>query len=77
MITFEVFDAAAPQLREGKLVTRTIFEQALLLYNQKEFKEAKQLFTKCLQLNPTDKVANIYRQCCRECNQTTAIRITI
>lgn len=51
---FEVFDADAPELRKSKLVTKTKFEQALLLFNQKKCQEAEQLCSECLCFNPRD-----------------------
>jgi class 3 adenylate cyclase len=63
---FEVFDADPPEIREGKLITKTAFEQALLLYNLQKIREAEQLFTHCLRLNPMDKAAKIYRQRCTQ-----------
>jgi class 3 adenylate cyclase/GAF domain-containing protein len=57
---YEVFDADAAEIREGKLVTKKEFEQAILLYNQGAFKDAAQGFQACLDINPRDKVAQIY-----------------
>lgn len=62
---FEVFDADSPALRDAKLATKTQFEQALVLYYQNDFTDAKKLLAECLQANPEDKVAQIYWQRCR------------
>jgi class 3 adenylate cyclase len=62
---YEVFDADAAEIREGKLVTKKEFEQALLLYNQGAFKEAAQRFEDCLQINPEDTVTQIYLERCQ------------
>ncbi|MEG3840850.1 PAS domain S-box protein, partial [Microcoleus sp. herbarium14] len=65
MVTiYEVFAADPPQLRQKKLETKTIFEQALVFYNSNRFIEATRLFSACLQINPGDKVAQIYIQRC-------------
>ncbi|MEG4573130.1 PAS domain S-box protein [Microcoleus sp. N3A4] len=65
MVTvYEVFAADPPELRQKKLETKTIFEQALVLYNSDRFVEATKLFSECLQINPSDKVAQIYMQRC-------------
>ena len=65
MVTvYEVFAADPPQLRQKKLETKTIFEQGLVLYNSDRFVEATRLFSACLQINPKDKVAQIYIQRC-------------
>ncbi|HEY9607541.1 MAG TPA: CHASE2 domain-containing protein [Allocoleopsis sp.] len=57
---FEIFDADPPELCEGKLATKTIFEQGLFHYRMQAFKEAMQLFQDCLKMNPKDTVAQIY-----------------
>ena len=65
MITvYEVFAADAPELRQKKLDTKTIFEQALVLYHTNRFIEATILFSECMQYNPADNVAQIYMQRC-------------
>ncbi len=63
---FEVFDADPLQLRQGKIVTKTLFEQALMLYYLRSFKEAWRLFTDCLKINPGDKVVQTYLQRCQK-----------
>ena len=57
---FEVFDGDAPQIKEGKLGTKTIFEEGLFLYYQHSFKAAAQRFEEVLRINPKDTVAQIY-----------------
>lgn len=57
---FEVFEADLPEAREAKLATKAIFEEAVSLYNLKDYQGAKQGFDKCLRINPLDKVAQIY-----------------
>ncbi|MEB3828152.1 CHASE2 domain-containing protein [Phormidium sp. CCY1219] len=57
---FEVFDADPIELREGKLITQSIFEEALLHYSHQHYAEAHRLFQKCLRINPGDSVARIY-----------------
>jgi adenylate cyclase len=61
---YEVFAADPPDVREKKLETKTIFEQALVLYHIERFVEATKLFSRCLQQNPGDNVAQIYLQRC-------------
>ncbi|WP_422398717.1 AAA family ATPase [Trichormus variabilis] len=63
---FEVFDADSPELREGKLMTRLIFEEALLLYNNCSFREAAERFKDCLRCNPGDRVSQIYVERCQQ-----------
>ena len=59
---YEVFDADPPSLREGKLITKSLFEEALQLYNQGLYRQAARFFQKCLRINPGDKVSEIYLQ---------------
>jgi adenylate cyclase len=61
---YEVFDADAPDIKQGKLETKTIFEQALLLYNLGSYLEAAHLFQNCLNVNHQDNVARIYLKRC-------------
>ena len=63
---FEVFDADPPHLREGKLATKTIFEQGLVLYNMGEFEEARDLFDRCCRHNPGDRASTIYLERTRQ-----------
>lgn len=67
---YEIFDADPPKLRESKLVTKTAFEEALLLYHLHSFNEAAQLFEDCLRLNPEDTVAQIYLERCQRLDNT-------
>ncbi|MFP4300118.1 MAG: PAS domain S-box protein [Spirulinaceae cyanobacterium] len=62
---FEVFDGDPSPLREGKLATKTLFEQALLMYSLKSLGSAYNLFQQCLRLNPGDRVVQIYLERCR------------
>ncbi len=57
---FEIFEADQPEIREGKFVTKSDFEQALLFYNLGNFTEAAQRFQAVLSINPADTVAQIY-----------------
>ncbi|MEG5000309.1 AAA family ATPase [Microcoleus sp. B4-D4] len=63
---FEVFDADPPETYEGKLDTRTRFEEALILYHCQKLRDAERLFAECLRHNPTDKAAQIYQQRCTQ-----------
>jgi Adenylate cyclase, family 3 (some proteins contain HAMP domain) len=48
MVTvYEVFAADPPELRQKKLETKTMFEQALVFYNINRFAEATKLFSAC------------------------------
>jgi class 3 adenylate cyclase/DNA-binding NarL/FixJ family response regulator len=62
---FEIFNADPPELRAAKLATKTVFEQALVLYYTNDYLRADKLFAMCLQQHPADTVAKLYRQQCR------------
>jgi len=66
---FEVFDADPPETYEGKVATRTLFEEALILYHWQKLRDAERLFAECLRRNPTDKAAQIYQQRCTQLDQ--------
>ncbi|WP_197047496.1 PAS domain S-box protein [Planktothrix serta] len=57
---FEVFDADLPEIKAGKLATKTIFEEAVSFYNLQNYQEAIEKFEACLILNSTDRVAKFY-----------------
>ncbi|GET39785.1 adenylate/guanylate cyclase domain-containing protein [Microseira wollei] len=62
---FEVFDGDDPQIKQGKLATKSMFEQALFLAYRHCFSEAALLFQDCLRINPSDTIAQIYLQRCQ------------
>jgi hypothetical protein len=63
---YEVFDADLPEVREGKLTTRSDFEQGILFFYLNNFKDAQVLFERCLNIHPGDTVAQIYLDRCHE-----------
>ncbi|HAX80724.1 MAG TPA: diguanylate cyclase [Cyanobacteria bacterium UBA11372] len=62
---FEVFDGDDPQIKERKLATKSMFEEALFLSYRHAFREAALLFQDCLRINPSDTIAQIYLQRCQ------------
>ncbi|HEY9711572.1 MAG TPA: hypothetical protein V6D48_25410, partial [Oculatellaceae cyanobacterium] len=54
-----------PKLRTNKLITKTAFEEALLLYRLHSFRKAAKLFEEVLNFNPEDRVAQIYLKRCQ------------
>ena len=62
---YEVFDADPPEIRKAKLVTKTAFEEGLLLYYRDRLSDAAQRFSECLRVNPEDKVAQHYLKRCQ------------
>ena len=57
---YEIFDADESENKQGKLATKDIFANAVFLYEQNEYTQAKKIFEECLQQNPLDTVANSY-----------------
>ncbi|NEP13244.1 MAG: ammonium transporter [Symploca sp. SIO2C1] len=63
---FEIFDADEEKIKDKKLITKTTFEEACLLYSQNCFSEAAQLFKNVLKIIPDDKITQIYLKRCQE-----------
>ena len=63
---FEVFEADEPNLGDGKRVTKTSFEQAMMLYHLGNYKRTALLLERCLQICPGDQVAQLYLDRCRQ-----------
>ncbi len=61
---YEVFDADSQEVREGKQRTLKQFSEALTYYEMGNLEEAQKLFQTCLDINPNDRVANIYDDRC-------------
>ncbi|MEG4281679.1 adenylate/guanylate cyclase domain-containing protein [Microcoleus sp. A006_D1] len=59
---YEVFEADAPEVKEGKLATLPVFLEALYNYAAAKHQEAAELFADCVRKNPQDKVAQSYLQ---------------
>ncbi|NEP01700.1 MAG: response regulator [Symploca sp. SIO2E9] len=71
---FEVFDGDETAIKEGKLATKKIFEEAVLLYHRQSFQKAAQLFENCVQLNHQDLAAKLYLERCQQ--QNDAMKLT-
>jgi hemoglobin-like flavoprotein len=63
---YEIFDADIPETKRGKLATKDLFAQGLSLYRQQKFIAATELFSQCLNLCPSDQVAQIYFDLCEQ-----------
>ncbi|MCK5877707.1 MAG: HAMP domain-containing protein [Candidatus Marithrix sp.] len=57
---YEVFDADISEDKQAKLATKEIFANAVFLYEQNEYTQAKKYFEQCLQQNPSDTVVKNY-----------------
>ena len=62
----EVFDADPPAIKQGKLATLALWQEALWLYNQGNLADAGQLFADCWRLNEGDRVARMYFNRCQQ-----------
>ncbi|QIZ72015.1 ATP-binding protein [Oxynema aestuarii] len=63
---FEIFEADPPEMKEKKLVNKTVFEKAVLFYHFNWFYQAAQGFQQYLELNPGDRAAEIYLDRCEK-----------
>jgi two-component system sensor histidine kinase ChiS len=61
---FEVLNGDAEDLKALKMQTKCQFEEAIVVYFQKDCDRALQLFESILEINPTDKAAQLYQQRC-------------
>ena len=66
VVVYEVFDADLPEILSAKLENLPVYNEAMLLCERKEFREAGKLFEECLRTNPSDPVARIYLKRCRD-----------
>ncbi|MEG4441261.1 adenylate/guanylate cyclase domain-containing protein [Microcoleus sp. AT9_B5] len=66
VVVYEVFDADPPEILSAKLANLPVYNEAMLLCDRKEFREAGKLFEDCLRTNPSDRVARIYLKRCRD-----------
>jgi class 3 adenylate cyclase/CheY-like chemotaxis protein len=57
---FEVFDGDYELVKELKSATKLMFEQAVCLFHGGVYTKAEQLFKECLQINNSDRVAQVY-----------------
>ncbi len=62
---YEVFDADAPELKAKKLANMSLFAEALEFYQQGKLAESASLFTKYLEINQGDRVAQNYWKRCQ------------
>ena len=61
---FEVYDSEPATIVELKNKTKTAFETSLLLYSQKKFAQANEIFQEILQINPQDRATKMYIERC-------------
>jgi len=61
---FEIFQTDPPQIRELKQQTKTLFEEGILLFNNKKFYAAYQIFQEIQTINLHDKAASLYINKC-------------
>jgi len=63
---YEVFDAEHPVVREKKLATLGIFQEAIALYQFECIDKAILLFQKCIEQDPQDQTAKVYLKRCED-----------
>ncbi|WP_017718872.1 response regulator [Kamptonema formosum] len=63
---FEVFDADPPHILALKHQTRSLFELGILLYHEKNLRQAFEIFHEILQLNSSDRAAAFYVKRCEQ-----------
>ncbi|MEB3336301.1 MAG: adenylate/guanylate cyclase domain-containing protein, partial [Leptolyngbyaceae bacterium] len=63
---YEVFDADPPDLKQRKIATQPLFEQAIAHYQLYAFEKAESLFQECLIQNPQDRVLRTYIDRCQQ-----------
>ena len=64
IIIYEIFSNDPENIQALKFASKTDFEQAIVLYQIKEFEKAKHLFKKCLTRFPDDKPVQLYIERC-------------
>ena len=62
---YEIFSGDPENIQALKFASKTDFEQAIVLYQIKEFEKAEQLFNKCLTRFPEDKPVKLYVERCK------------
>jgi hypothetical protein len=63
---FEVFDADPDDLRDAKLATKTMFEEAWSLFGSNDLGGAARLLRDCLRVSPEDRVAQLFLERCQQ-----------
>lgn len=63
---FEIFETDLPQLQALKQQTKTLFEEAIILYNANKIASAYQIFKEIRQINSQDKAASFYIKMCEQ-----------
>lgn len=63
---YEVFDSDHPVVKEKKLATLEIFQEAIAQYQFEQIDKAILLFKKCIEQNPQDQTAKVYLKRCED-----------
>ncbi|MFE4107286.1 AAA family ATPase [Almyronema epifaneia] len=63
---YEVFDADPPEVLTAKNATRSLFEQSLVAYAERNWRVAAQGFEACLRQNAADQIARLYLGRCQQ-----------
>jgi len=63
---YEIFDAELTSVLALKDQSRNNFEEGFVLYHCEEYQYAQIFFENVLQVNPNDKAAQVYLECCQK-----------
>jgi adenylate cyclase len=63
---YEIYEADAPEIFEGKIRTATIFQEALRLYEMQDYTQALKKFEDVLEICPEDGAAKFYIGKCKK-----------
>ena len=64
IVVYEVFNADPPEVKDKKLATMDLFNNAYMCFYAGKIDEAKKLFQECYDKNPDDAVARVYLERC-------------
>lgn len=59
---YEVLNADPIELQTLKRASSSLFEEGVLRFHRRQYREAASLFEECLSMNPTDRATHIYLQ---------------
>lgn len=62
---FELIDGEPEEIKSLKISTKPLFGKGMDLYKNKQFEEARKVFSEIVELNPNDNVAHFYINRCR------------
>lgn len=70
VVVYEIFDADPPEVKEQKIASMSLFNQAYNSFYAGEMDEAQKIFQQCYEQNPQDTVTEVYLSRCRKENKS-------